>query len=91
LSTSRELNRKDEIKSSIQRQYLRAAEKGEISFVKAWRVMRGMDQAAFAAKAKMTEPEVARAEAPGHARRMNAESLLRIAQALMVPPGKLLH
>jgi DNA-binding Xre family transcriptional regulator len=76
--------RRQEIKFSIQRQYLRAAEKSEISYIKAWRVMRQMDQASLASKAEMTQPEVSRAERPGQARKMKGETLLRIARALNV-------
>lgn len=76
--------RKQEIKYSIQKQYFRAAEKGKISYLKAWRVMRGMDQATLAATVGMSQPEVSRAERPGYARRMKGENLLRLARALHV-------
>jgi DNA-binding Xre family transcriptional regulator len=75
---------KQEVKTSIQKQYFDAAEKGQISYLKAWRIMRGFDQTTLAARAGMTQPEISRAERPGQALKMKGETLLRIAQALNV-------
>lgn len=76
--------RAQEVKASIQRQYLIAAEKGEISKIRAWRVLRGLDQSQLARRAEMTQPEVSRAERVGQVRKMKGETLLRIALALQV-------
>jgi DNA-binding Xre family transcriptional regulator len=73
-----------EVKASIQGQYLAAAERGEISKIRAWRIVRGLDQATLAERAMMTQPEVSRAERPGQAERMKGETLRRIARALQV-------
>lgn len=84
MSPSHEFTRKDEIKHAIVRQYLRAAEKGEISYLKAWRVMRGMDQATLEAKTQMTQGEISQAERPGQAGRIKAEMLFRLVRVLGV-------
>ena len=73
-----------EIRASIQSQYFAAAERGEISRIRAWRIVRGLDQVALASRAKMTQPEISRAERPGYVRRMKGETLKRIALALQV-------
>ena len=73
-----------EVKTSIQNQYFTAAERGEISRVKAWRILRGFDQATLAARAKMTQPEISRAERLGQVSRMKGETLKRIAEALQI-------
>lgn len=73
-----------EVRASIQGQFLSAAMAGEISKIRAWRVMRGLDQAELAARAGMSQPEVSRAERLGQAKRMKGETLQRIAQALHV-------
>ena len=73
-----------EVKASIQNQYLVAAENGQISKVKAWRIVRGLDQNSLAARANMTQPEVSRAERPGQVAKMKGDTLRRIAQALQV-------
>jgi DNA-binding Xre family transcriptional regulator len=73
-----------QVKASIQTQYLIAAERGQISKIKAWRIMRGFDQASLAARANMTQPEVSRAERLGQVAKMKGETLRRIAQALQV-------
>ncbi len=73
-----------EVKASIQSQYFSAADRGEISRIRAWRIVRGLDQAALAVRAQMTQPEVSRAERPGQVARMKGETLKRIAQALQV-------
>jgi DNA-binding Xre family transcriptional regulator len=73
-----------EIRAAIQHQYLIAAEKGEISKIRAWRVVRGLDQAELASRAGMTQPEISRAERPGQVARMKGETLRRVAQALQI-------
>ncbi|HEY3203350.1 MAG TPA: helix-turn-helix transcriptional regulator [Thermoanaerobaculia bacterium] len=73
-----------EVKASIQNQYFVAAEEGKISKIRAWRIMRGMDQGALAARAGMTQPEISRAERVGQTPRMKGETLKRIADALQV-------
>lgn len=73
-----------EIRTSIQNQYLVAAEKGQISKIKAWRVVRGLDQMSLASKARMTQPEISRAERLGQANKMKGETLRRLANALQV-------
>jgi DNA-binding Xre family transcriptional regulator len=73
-----------EVKASIQSQYFAAADRGEISRIRAWRIVRGLDQAALAARAQMTQPEISRAERPGQVARMKGETLKRIAEALRV-------
>jgi DNA-binding Xre family transcriptional regulator len=73
-----------EVKASIQNQYLVAAEKGQISKIRAWRIVRGLDQNSLAARASMTQPEISRAERPGHVAKMKGETLRRIALALQV-------
>lgn len=76
--------RAQEVKASIQRQYLIAAERGEISKIRAWRVLRGLDQNQLGTRAGMTQPEISRAERVGQVRKMKGETLLRIAHALQV-------
>lgn len=73
-----------EVRASIQNQYLAAAERGEISKIRAWRVVRGLDQAALAERAMMTQPEISRAEKRGQAEKMKGETLRRLARALQV-------
>lgn len=73
-----------EVRFSIQSQYFAAAERGEISRIRAWRIARGLDQAALAARAHMTQAEISRAERPGQVDRMKRETLKLIAQALQV-------
>jgi DNA-binding Xre family transcriptional regulator len=73
-----------EVKASIQNQYFAAAERGEISRVKAWRIVRGFDQATLAARTGMTQPEISRAERLGQISRMKGETLMRIARALQI-------
>ncbi len=73
-----------QIKASIQTQYLLAAEQGKISKIKAWRIARGLDQETLAQRANMTQPEVSRAERLGQVGKMKGETLRRIAQALQV-------
>jgi DNA-binding Xre family transcriptional regulator len=73
-----------EVKASIQNQYLIAAEKGQISKIRAWRIVRGLDQSALAARANMTQPEISRAERLGQVAKMKGETLRRIAQALQI-------
>jgi DNA-binding Xre family transcriptional regulator len=77
--------RAQQVRFEIQRQYFESAERGEISKVRAWRVLRGMDQSELASRAGMTQPEVSRAERIGQALRMKGETLRRIARALNVP------
>ncbi|MDQ5858130.1 MAG: helix-turn-helix domain-containing protein [Acidobacteriota bacterium] len=73
-----------EIRAAIQHQYLIAAKRGEISKIRAWRVVRGLDQAELASRAGMTQPEISRAERPGQVGRMKGETLRRVAQALQI-------
>ncbi|MGH9365229.1 MAG: helix-turn-helix domain-containing protein [Thermoanaerobaculia bacterium] len=73
-----------EIKASIQNQYLVAADEGRISKIRAWRIMRGLDQVSLAARTNMTQPEISRAERLGQAAKMRGETLRRIAEALQV-------
>ena len=73
-----------EVKVSIQSQYFAAAERGEISRIRAWRIVRGLDQATLALRAHMTQPEVSRAERLGQAAKMKGETLKRLARALQV-------
>jgi DNA-binding Xre family transcriptional regulator len=73
-----------EVKASIQIQYFAAAERGEISRIRAWRIVRGLDQATLALRADMTQPEVSRAERLGQAAKMKGETLKRLARALQV-------
>jgi hypothetical protein len=73
-----------EVRASIQSQYFAAADRGEISRIRAWRVVRGLDQATLAVRAQMTQPEISRAERPGQVGRMKGETLKRIANALQV-------
>jgi DNA-binding Xre family transcriptional regulator len=73
-----------EVRASIQSQYFAAADRGEISRIRAWRIVRGLDQGTLAARARMTQPEVSRAERTGQVARMKGETLKRIAHALQV-------
>ncbi|MGH9399896.1 MAG: helix-turn-helix domain-containing protein [Thermoanaerobaculia bacterium] len=73
-----------EVRFSIQSQYFAAADRGEVSRIRAWRIVRGLDQASLASRAQMTQPEISRAERPGQVSRMKGETLKRIAQALQV-------
>ncbi len=82
---------KQEVKTSIQKQYFDAAEKGEISYLKAWRIMRGFDQLTLAHRAGMTQSEISRAEKPGRVLKMKGETILRIARALDVSIGDILR
>jgi len=75
---------RQEIRASIQNQYLIAAERGEISKIRGWRIVRGMDQVELALKTSMTQPEISRAERLGQVNRMKGATLKRIAQALQV-------
>jgi len=79
-----------EIKASIWHQYFLAAEKGQISRIRAWRIVRGLDQAELARRAGMTQPEISRAERPGRVARMKVETLRRIAKGLHVSVDDLL-
>jgi DNA-binding Xre family transcriptional regulator len=75
---------RQEIRASIQNQYFIAAERGEISKIRGWRIVRGMDQVELALKTRMTQPEISRAERLGQVNRMKGATLKRIAQALQV-------
>lgn len=75
---------REEVRASIQAQYFAAADRGEVSRIRAWRIVRGLDQSALAARAKMTQPEVSRAERVGQVNRMKGETLKRLAQALQL-------
>ena len=72
------------IEESIRQQYLLAAAHGKISKIRAYRVLRRMDQVELAARAGMTQPEISRAERLGQVARMKGETLRRIARALQV-------
>ena len=72
------------IEKSIRQQYLVAAAQGKISKIRAYRVLRRMDQVELAARAGMTQPEISRAERLGQVPRMKGETLRRIANALQV-------
>jgi transcriptional regulator with XRE-family HTH domain len=61
-----------------------AAERGEISKIRAWRILRGLDQKALALRANMTQPEISRAERLDQVTRMKGETLKRLADALQV-------
>lgn len=75
---------RQEVRASIQSQYFLAAERGEISKIRGWRIVRGMDQIELAVKSGMTQPEISRAERLGQVNRMKGATLKRIAQALQV-------
>lgn len=75
---------RQEVRASIQNQYLIAAERGEISKIRGWRIVRGMDQVELALKTNMTQPEISRAERVGQVNRMKGATLKRIAEALQV-------
>jgi DNA-binding Xre family transcriptional regulator len=84
LSLPEQSLRAQEVKAAIQRQYLIAAERGEISKIRAWRVLRGLDQNQLGSRAGMTQPEISRAERVGQVKKMKGETLLRIAHSLQV-------
>ena len=75
---------RQEVRASIQNQYFLAAERGEISKIRGWRIVRGMDQVELASKSSMTQPEISRAERLGQVNRMKGATLKRIAEALQV-------
>jgi DNA-binding Xre family transcriptional regulator len=75
---------RQEVRASIQNQYFLAAERGEISKIRGWRIVRGMDQIELASKSSMTQPEISRAERVGQVNRMKGATLKRIAEALQV-------
>lgn len=75
---------RQEVRASIQNQYFLAAERGEISKIRGWRIVRGLDQIELASRSSMTQPEISRAERLGQVNRMKGATLKRIAQALHV-------
>jgi DNA-binding Xre family transcriptional regulator len=75
---------KTAIQDSIRQQYLLAAKQGKISKIRAYRIMRRLDQVELAALVGMTQPEISRAERLGQVSRMKGETLRRIARALRV-------
>lgn len=74
----------EEMRESYLRQYRHAAEKGEISFVKYWRLVRELDRAAVATLAGVTATVIEEAEKAGGPARLSRELLVRIARALNV-------
>ncbi len=85
------IRRREQVKAGILKEYFRAAERGKISFLKYYRLARGMDQQQLAARARMTQPAIARAERPGQLQKMKGFSLKSLAVALGVTVDDLLR
>ncbi len=75
----------DEMRASYLRQYRLAAERGEISFVKYWRLVREMDRATLASLADLCIKDVEEVEKPGGPSRVSDDTLRGLAHALRVP------
>lgn len=73
-----------QVRASIQNQFFVAADQGRVSKIRAWRIMRGLDQTTLALRTNMSQPEISRAERLGQVNRMKGDTLRRIAQALQV-------
>jgi hypothetical protein len=76
------VHRGQQVKAAILADYFRAAQRGRISFIRYYRVRAGLDQVELGRLAKMTQPEIARAERPGQARNMKGFTLKKLATAL---------
>lgn len=85
------IRRREQVKAGILKEYFRAAELGKISFLKYYRILRGMDQLQLADRAGVTQPEIARAERPGYLLGMRGRNLKRLATALGVKVDDLLR
>lgn len=85
------IRRREQVKAGILKEYFCAAERGQISFLKYYRIRRGMDQAQLAERAGVTQPEIARAERPGYLLGMRGRNLKRLATALGVTVDDLLR
>jgi DNA-binding Xre family transcriptional regulator len=85
------IRRREQVKAGILKEYFRAAERGKISFLKYYRLAKGMDQQELAARAKMTQSAVARAEKPGQLQNMKGFSLKKLAAAVGVRVDDLLQ
>jgi DNA-binding XRE family transcriptional regulator len=72
-------------------EYFRAAKEGRISFMKYYRVRKGLDQAQLAEAIGVKQPAVARAERLGGAQRMKGVNLKKYAEALRVSVDDLLR
>jgi DNA-binding Xre family transcriptional regulator len=76
--------------TDIVRRFVLAAREGKISKLRAWRVLRNLDQSELARRAGMTQPEVSRAERLGQTKKMKGETLERLAGALHIAIEELL-
>lgn len=86
VESSTNVTSREEMRSSYLRQYRRAAEKGEVSFAKYWRLVRELDRVALAEVSGLTAEVIEEAERGGGPARLDRQSLLALASALRVPP-----
>ena len=78
-------------RQKIHNDYLEAAREGTISFLKYYRVRKGIDQAELGRRVAMKQSAIARAERLGQVQKMRGESLKKLASALGITVDDLLR
>jgi DNA-binding Xre family transcriptional regulator len=78
-------------RQKIYNDYLEAAREGTISFLKYYRIRKGMEQAELGRRVGMKQSAIARAERVGQVQKMRGETLKKLASALGITVDELLR
>lgn len=85
------IRRREQVRAGILGEYFRAAERGSISFLRYYRLSRGMDQMELARRTGLTQSAIARAEKTGQLEKMKGFTLKKLASALGLKVDDLLR
>lgn len=78
-------------RQKIHNDYLEAAREGTISFLKYYRIRKGIDQAELGRRVGMKQSAIARAERVGQTQKMRGETLKKLSSALGITADDLLR